>query len=262
MARRARRRNGLAAAIDGGAAKPYRAGFGDVIVEADREGRHACAATNGARPPRHLTPAGTATAAAGFVLPFVRLRKPRKAPMSAPLVPAPGPMACPPPFDIRPEGPCDAPAIEALLDRAFGPGRFAKASERVREIAPLRPDLSFCAWEGGRLAGVVRQSEIVVGGAPLIFLGPLAVESGLRRLGAGAQLVEHACQAAARAGARAVLLVGDPPFFGRLGFSAEATGAIVMPGPVNPRRLLLRPLAQGGDRDLAGNPLQGAVAAP
>lgn len=182
--------------------------------------------------------------------------------MSVPVVPAPGPLVDSQPFDIRPETPEDGPAIEALLDHAFGPGRFAKASERVREMAPLRRDLSFCAWEAGRLAGVVRQSEIAVGGAPLIFLGPLAVEAPLRRLGAGARLVEHACQAAAQAGARAVLLVGDAPFFGRLGFSAQATGSIRMPGPVDPRRLLLRALVDGGDRDEGGNPLQGAVTAP
>lgn len=197
--------------------------------------------------------------AARLVLPSSASRKP---PMSAPLVSAPGPLVPSLPFEIRPEAEGDDPAIDVLLDHAFGPGRFAKASERVREFAPLRRDLSFCAWEGGRLSGVVRQSAIRVGDTPLIFLGPLAVETRLRRLGAGAQLVERACQAAARDGARAVLLVGDPPFFGRMGFSAEATGQIVMPGPVDRRRLLLRPLIAGGDRDLAGNPLQGAVAAP
>ncbi|HQP19597.1 MAG TPA: hypothetical protein PLG07_04700, partial [Phenylobacterium sp.] len=42
------------------------------------------------------------------------------------------------------EQPEDDAAIEALLDHAFGPGRFAKSSERVREVAEFRPDLSFC----------------------------------------------------------------------------------------------------------------------
>lgn len=178
--------------------------------------------------------------------------------MTAAFVPLADSVPSPAP-DIRPEAPQDSPAIEALLDHAFGPGRFAKASERVREFAPLRSDLSFCAWEGGRLVGVVRQSEIVVGGRRLIFLGPLAVNAAARRLGAGARLVEIACAAAAAAGFSEVLLVGDPPFFGRLGFSAEATAGVVMPGPVDPRRLLLKRLA-GEDSDL--EPLQGAVAAP
>lgn len=160
--------------------------------------------------------------------------------------------------DIRPETPQDGPAIEALLDHAFGPGRFAKASERVREMAPQRLDLSFCAWEAGRLVGVVRQSEIAVGGHRLIFLGPLAVDAAARRLGAGARLVEVACAAAQGAGFGEVLLVGDPPFFGRLGFSAEQTGQIIMPGPVDRRRLLLKPLGPVGATEV----LQGAVTAP
>ncbi|MDP2214391.1 GNAT family N-acetyltransferase [Phenylobacterium sp.] len=178
--------------------------------------------------------------------------------MTAPFVPLADSVPSPAP-DIRPEAPQDGPAIEALLDHAFGPGRFAKASERVREIAPLRRDLSFCAWEADRLVGVVRQSEIAIGGHRLIFLGPLAVDAAARRLGAGAALVEIACAAAREAGFGEVLLVGDMPYFGRLGFSADETGAIVMPGPLDRRRLLLKRLAAPAP---AHGTLQGAVTAP
>ncbi len=165
-----------------------------------------------------------------------------------------------PAHDLRPETPGDSAAIEALLDKAFGPGRFAKASERVREIAPLRRDLSFCAYEAGRLVGVARQSEVAVGGRRMIFLGPLAVDARARRLGTGGALVEAACAAAAREGFGAVLLVGDPPYFERLGFSAQATGLITMPGPVDPRRLLLRRLDPEATE--GGVVFQGAVTAP
>jgi len=178
--------------------------------------------------------------------------------MTAAFVPLADSVPSPAP-DIRLETPQDGPAIEALLDHAFGPGRLAKASERVREFAPLRTDLSFCAWEGARLVGVVRQSEIAVGERRLIFLGPLAVDAAARRLGAGARLVEAACAAAATAGFAEVLLVGDPPFFGRLGFSAEATAGVVMPGPVDLRRLLLKRLR---DQAQGQTPLEGAVTAP
>ena len=60
------------------------------------------------------------------------------------------------------EHPQDAQAIEALLDHAFGPGRFTKVSERVREIAEFRPELSVCAWEGARLVGSVRMWKVHV----------------------------------------------------------------------------------------------------
>ena len=72
------------------------------------------------------------------------------------------------------ETPAHGPAIEALLTRAFGPGRFAKVSERVREFAVFAPELSFCAFEGERMLGVVRMWRAAVGDQPITFLGPLA----------------------------------------------------------------------------------------
>lgn len=136
------------------------------------------------------------------------------------------------------EAPADAAPIEAMLDRAFGPGRFAKSSERVREFADFAPELSFCAWDDGRLAGVVRMWRVNVGETPVVFLGPLAVEPGLQNTGVGAQLVAQACAAAQAAGEAAVLLVGDPPYFARFGFSGAPDA--VMPGPVDQARVLVK----------------------
>jgi predicted N-acetyltransferase YhbS len=132
----------------------------------------------------------------------------------------------------------NAAEIEALLNRAFGPGRFAKVSERVREIADFAPELSFCAIEAGKVVGVVRMWRIKVADQPAVFLGPLAVEESERRNGLGAQLVERACQAAKAAGEPAVLLVGDVPYFHRVGFAIALD--VTLPGPVDPRRVLSR----------------------
>jgi predicted N-acetyltransferase YhbS len=140
------------------------------------------------------------------------------------------------------EQPQDAAAIEGLLDRAFGPGRFTKVSERVREIAAFAPEYSFCAWEGDRLVGSVRMWKVAVGGQPLVFLGPLAVDDDQRRAGVGGLLVERASQAAKAAGETAVLLVGDLAYFTRSGFDDAPARAIVLPGPVDQRRVLLRQL--------------------
>ncbi|HEY3697638.1 N-acetyltransferase [Phenylobacterium sp.] len=154
---------------------------------------------------------------------------------------------------LQSERPQDAVGVEALIDRAFGPGRFTKVSERVREFAAFRPDLSFCARRDGRLIGVVRQHLVRVGDRAAVFLGPLAVDEAERKSGAGIALVERACEAASAAGYQAVLLVGDLGFFRRAGF-ATAPG-IVMPGPVDPRRVLARAPA-------AGEGLAGVVRAP
>lgn len=147
-----------------------------------------------------------------------------------------------PALTIQSEEPGDAAAIEALLDRAFGPGRYTKVSERVREMAAFAPELSFCAWEDGTLVGVVRMWRIAIGKQPAIFLGPLAVERDQRLAGVGGRLVEQACQAARSAGETAVLLVGDEPYFSGFGFAAAPARAVRLPGPVDQRRVQLRRL--------------------
>lgn len=144
---------------------------------------------------------------------------------------------------IRPERPQDAPAVAALVAAAFGPGRFVKAAERLREGRLPDLGLSFVAWDGERLAGSVRLWPITVGETPCVFLGPIAVDPAWRGKGLGEALVEAACAAAAEAGWPAVLLVGDVPYFGRMGF--EGAPEAVMPGPVDRRRVMVRPLTRG-----------------
>ena len=153
---------------------------------------------------------------------------------------------------LRPETPRDALAVEALLDHAFGPGRFVKVSERVREFARYRPDLSFCAVDAGQIVGVVRLWDIRIGATPALFLGPLAVHSGRRLDGLGGRLVQHAGKAADALGEGPILLVGDSQYFERLGYSAAATRGVRLPGPVDPRRVLARG---------ASSPLEGPVRA-
>jgi predicted N-acetyltransferase YhbS len=141
------------------------------------------------------------------------------------------------------ERPEDADAIERLVLRAFGPGRFAKAAERLREGRAPMLDLSVVAWDGEELVGCVRQWKVKVGETPAIFLGPIAVEIQYRSHGLGAALMKHACDAAVAAGHDRIVLVGDMPFFGPLGFSQAPH--VVMPGPVDQRRVLARTLRAG-----------------
>lgn len=156
-------------------------------------------------------------------------------------------------LSILPECPQDNPAAEALIERAFGPGRHVKVSERVREFATYLPELSFCAVLDDQLVGVVRQWRVRVAEAPVAFLGPLAVETGLRGAGFGIALLEKACEAARRAGYAAVVLVGDEPYYARVGFSAAAGAGVELPGPVDRRRVLAKML------DLDAPPLRGLV---
>jgi predicted N-acetyltransferase YhbS len=151
---------------------------------------------------------------------------------------------------LMPERPLDGPLAGGLIERAFGPGRYAKAAERLREGAVPVRELSFLAWRDKRAVGCVRLWPIHIGERVALLLGPLAVEAEVRGAGVGAALVMHACEAAAGAGHRLILLVGDEAYFGPLGFAR--TAHVIMPGPVDPRRVLARPLAAGAADDLAG----------
>ena len=145
---------------------------------------------------------------------------------------------------VEPETDADADQVAALVESAFGPGRYAKTAERVREAAV--PACGFVLREEGRLIGSVRLWRIRIGQTPALFLGPIAVDARVRRVGMGAALVEAAMACAATEGMGGVLLVGDQPYFGRFGFAPVEN--VVLPGPVDPRRLLWRPISEGAPR--------------
>jgi predicted N-acetyltransferase YhbS len=153
---------------------------------------------------------------------------------------------------IAPERAQDARLVEGLIDRAFGPGRFAKTAERLREGRVPDLSLSFVAWSGGRAVGCVRQWPILIGDAPAVLLGPIAVEEDRRHEGLGASLIQRACDAAREAGCGAILLVGDVPLFGPFGFTAAAARRVVLPGPADPRRVLALSLGRDPASDLSG----------
>jgi predicted N-acetyltransferase YhbS len=147
---------------------------------------------------------------------------------------------------IRKEMTKDIPAREALLDRAFGNVRFTKAAERLREGRLPAAELSFVAIDTNRVVGTVRLWHVCAGPArPALLLGPLAVDDAWRGLGIGAALMRRATEAAHRLGHKAVLLVGDAPYYGRFGFTPEKTGGLWMPGPYERDRLLARELVPG-----------------
>lgn len=148
--------------------------------------------------------------------------------------------ARPAPLRIEIEAPADAAAVEGLVLAAFGPGRFAKTAERLRERARIAA--GFVACEDGRVIGSVRLWAITVGGAPALFLGPIAVAPDSRRAGLGADLVQACVEQAGKTG---ILLVGDLPYFGRFGFRPAPEARLA--GPVDQRRVLWR-----GDGEPAG----------
>ncbi|HEX3486264.1 MAG TPA: N-acetyltransferase [Micropepsaceae bacterium] len=141
---------------------------------------------------------------------------------------------------IRPENAEDEASVARLVDQGFGPGRFAKTAYRLREGVSPDSRLSFVAQdpETGALLGSVRFWPVRIGGALSLLLGPLAVEPQLRGRGIGIGLMQHGIAEAKKLGYEAVILVGDEPYYARVGFARLPPGRIRFPGPVDANRVL------------------------
>jgi len=153
---------------------------------------------------------------------------------------------------ILPETADDAAPIERLLDRTFGPGRYAKSAYRLREDLGHRLDLSFTARIGTLLVGSVRLSSIRIGETAALLLGPLTVEPPFRGRGIGHALITRALSEAKAGGHGLIVLVGDEPYYGKAGFRRIPKGRVTMPGPVDPARLLVCELADRAFENVAG----------
>jgi predicted N-acetyltransferase YhbS len=149
------------------------------------------------------------------------------------------------PYAIRAERASDAVAREALLDACFGENRHTRTCQRLRDGRTPAEGLALSAVARGKLVGTVRLWHVSAGGIPALMLGPLAVEVTSRKLGVGAALMDHALAAATARGHRAVILLGDAPYYIRYGFSAAKTGELLLPGPFERDRLLGLELCAG-----------------
>jgi predicted N-acetyltransferase YhbS len=148
------------------------------------------------------------------------------------------------PFAIRAEKVSDVVAREALLDACFGENRHLRTCQRLRDGRAPAEGLAFSAMAEGKLVGTLRLWHVSAGGIPALMLGPLAVEASSRKLGVGTALMDHALAAAAR-GHRAVILLGDAPYYARFGFSPEKMAELSLPGPFERDRLLGLELVAG-----------------
>jgi predicted N-acetyltransferase YhbS len=155
-------------------------------------------------------------------------------------------------IDIVDEVPAHIEAREDLLDRSFGPDRFLKTSERLRE--GRIPAFAFTALDDEvNLAGTLRLWHVTDAlGNRALLLGPLAVEETCRSQKVGARLMRHALNQAAVSGHGAIILVGDLPYYERFGFGVGHLENVTMPGPVDWHRFLAIDLVEGTTAQMAG----------
>jgi predicted N-acetyltransferase YhbS len=151
-----------------------------------------------------------------------------------------------------PETPAHDPEIEEINAEAFGPGRFVRAAYHIREGGPHERQLSFVAVHDGAVVASVRMTRVAAGEGRALMLGPLAVKPAYKNIGIGRRLVKIALEAAEQAGTGAVVLVGDEPYYGPLGFKRIPRGQISMPRPVDLGRLLAVEIKAGTVTTLTG----------
>jgi predicted N-acetyltransferase YhbS len=142
------------------------------------------------------------------------------------------------PYEIRAERGSDVAARESLLDVCFGAARHARICQRMRDGRLPAEGLAFSVVAQGRLVGTIRLWHVDAGGRAALMLGPLAVDPGVRDLGIGAALMNHAIAEASARGHGAIVLLGDAPYYARFGFSPAEMSELALPGPFEKDRLL------------------------
>ncbi|PYG26487.1 GNAT family N-acetyltransferase [Pelagimonas varians] len=151
-------------------------------------------------------------------------------------------------FTLYPERPEDWWEVEALYDTCFAPGRTALSSYRLREdVLPVSGLCVVARDEAGILGAAIRYWPVLVGGAEVLLLGPIAVHPTAQGEGLGSSLIIDTLERASEAGHDRVLLVGDAPYYRRFGFNPLQ--GVIMPPPTNPERVLgasLTPQAWAG----------------
>ncbi|WP_420142584.1 GNAT family N-acetyltransferase [Sphingomonas sp.] len=136
----------------------------------------------------------------------------------------------------------DPAAIERLLDQAFGTERRARTAYRIRDRMTVDGALSVAAIDGDALVGSLQTWPCALhgedGATPLILVGPVAVAADRQGEGIGTLMMRHVLDQAE--GREPLVLIGDPGYYGRFGFSASGTANWGVPGPVERWRLLVR----------------------
>jgi predicted N-acetyltransferase YhbS len=116
--------------------------------------------------------------------------------------------------------------------------------------------------ETGALLGSVRFWPVRIGDSLSLLLGPLAVEPKLRGQGIGIALMQRGIEEAKTLGYEAVVLVGDEPYYAKVGFARLAPGRVRFPGPVDPARVLGLALSGNSLVTLSGEVLRAQIDSP
>lgn len=134
---------------------------------------------------------------------------------------------------IRVESLVDHEALDALLEAAFGQPDEARILRQLRDGGHLV--LSLVAESHGELVGQAAFSNIAVTGSGgtlnCACLAPMAVRPDRQRKGIGSALIQRGLGMLMERRTPAVLVVGDPEYYGRFGFRPETASWLLCPYP-------------------------------
>lgn len=147
-------------------------------------------------------------------------------------------------WQVREERAGDVPAIRAIVEAAFkdhhhSDGTEPDVIERLRR--DRSPMLSLVAEEGGEVVGHVAFSPVTIGGVDCDWfgLGPLSVIPEKQNSGIGSALVREGLERLQARGAGGCVVLGEPGYYGRFGFVADAALTFAGVPPEYFQRLLL-----------------------
>jgi len=120
---------------------------------------------------------------------------------------------------IRPEQSDDTPAVRRVLEAAFPTLVEADLVEKLRNSG--KASISLVAEDDGRIVGHILFSPVTFDppvAAIAFSLAPMAVLPGHEKHGVGRRLVQNGLAECHSKGACLVVVLGDPPYYGRFGF--------------------------------------------
>lgn len=118
---------------------------------------------------------------------------------------------------VRHERAGDQPGVRQVVSAAFGQNEEADLVDRLREDGDVA--LAHIAERRGEIVGHALWSRLV-GPVASLALAPVSVRPDMQRLGVGEALIRAGQSAMAGGDWELALVLGDPAYYGRFGFSA------------------------------------------
>ena len=143
--------------------------------------------------------------------------------------------------DIRKKIQSDYDTIENLLNKTFGPGRYARSVYRLRENKPYLDDYSYVYSSNGRTLASISFCETLINNSYTgLLLGPLAVEPNQVGKGYGKNLVKYSLdKISINSQIYFIIVVGEYDYYKEFGFN-KLDNHFVFYGPVNKNRVLIK----------------------